>query len=397
MIKNTLFILLVLILWSCKKESKTTEPNEKIATVIVNIKNAENQNFVLSILGEDFENRLSSQVKNEQLIFEVPYAYSDLAWIESQYNLDSVQNIRNIIPVLLENDTISITANFLKDSIQYTETEFYPYYTFKNIDFKKGAKNITLETATDQLYALNEGIIYSNDVLDSLNRTVFPKIRKEGLALFTNEFRDFDTRIKAELFSTMLDFFSFSPEYLNEDETNEINRLYGDLSTIKESYAYRFKMIEDQISRINEYGNEQQLSFTDFNLIDDENQKVSLRQVANKNKYTVLYFWFSGCGPCRNFNKKMNKDLTEQLTEKGIEVVSISTDFDKTRWENATATDSIFWRNFYGGNIKDDIEIAYKIQAYPTKVIVDSDLKVIDFKFINPNDLLALEHLADKK
>ncbi|GAB5538739.1 MAG: hypothetical protein Salg2KO_08420 [Salibacteraceae bacterium] len=48
-------------------------------------------------------------------------------------------------------------------------------------------------------------------------------------------------------------------------------------------------------------------------------------------KYTVLYFWDSGCGHCKKVTPKL-KDLYEEYHDKGIEVYAVGTEFENKDW-----------------------------------------------------------------
>jgi thiol-disulfide isomerase/thioredoxin len=148
--------------------------------------------------------------------------------------------------------------------------------------------------------------------------------------------------------------------------------------------------MEYKLWRINNYGQEEKLSFTNFELLNLANESIVLRDLLQDNDYIVLYFWFAGCGPCRAFNEKITEKLINELRQNKIELISIGTDFNKSSWQKASEQDAIFWRNLYGGHVKDDIEIAYRIRGYPTKVIFNKKLELVDFKFIRPEELLEL-------
>jgi len=384
------FILIISLCLGCNIKKVDDIQEESTSTVVVKMTDADNHRLVLSIQGEDFENKITRKVKNGQAIFNVPYEYSDIAWIESEYNLNNINGNRTYIQVLLENDTIVVQSDLVKDSIQYAENEFVPFYVFDKIRFNKGTKNNVLRDATEKLFKPSKDIVYSFETLDSLNNIVFPSIRKKALDLFKNEFNSIDQRIKADLLNKMLDFHSFNPAYLNESERKSINNIYNSFSNIKQTYDYRYKILEHQIEEINNYNNEDHLSFVDFNLIDIENNSVSLNNIVKTNDYTVLYFWFSNCGPCRRFNARIDKSLIQELRDKKVEIISINTDFNKHWWKKATEQDDIFWGNLYGGHIRDDIEISYRINGYPTKVIFNKAYELVDYKFLNPDELLGI-------
>lgn len=394
---NLVYLLIGISLYSCNSKNENQVGDQKNKSmVIVEIANAESEKLALSIQGGDYENRKTQKIENGKAIFEVEFFDSDVVWIESVYNIENINGPRWFIPILLDNDTIVVKSKLIRDSVQISETEFEKYYAFREIEFKRSNLNINYKENSKKLFdlAIKEPIGY--DQFDSLNKKVFPMQRIKMINLFENEFSNLNQRIQLELLDDMLNFSAFEPEYLNDENREEINLIYYNLSDLTKSANYRLKKVEFLLSNINNYGKENQLTFKNFNLIDIYENKVDLQNIVKQNELTVFYFWFSSCGPCRSFNENINNDIIKELNENDIEFVSINTDINKEYWKKASKQDNIFWQNLYGGNLRDDIEIEYGFKGYPFKVIFNRNLELIDFNISKPKDLLELIKLKKR-
>jgi len=105
---------------------------------------------------------------------------------------------------------------------------------------------------------------------------------------------------------------------------------------------------------------------------------------ALKGKYVLLDFWGSWCGPCRQSHPHL-KSLYEKYKSKGFEIVGIAqeqgSDLGKSRksWLNAIEVDGIDWIQVLNNEDvqKFDVVKAYGVTAFPTKVLLDREGKII--------------------
>ena len=221
-----------------------------------------------------------------------------------------------------------------------------------------------------------------------MNRIVIPQRRKKFEELFVS-FKDSIGYPYVQV--KLLENFSKSALYDKDD-------MY--LTPVQKRFILeQFKSIEPNLYRHSEkpfwtsyfsnFVSKDELSFHDFELLSSDQQKLKLSTIVKKNKYTVLYFWWSGCVPCRVFiNKERNN--YNLLKQKNIEFVSINVDDMKYKWRNASQKDKIPWINLYSGN-NSPIIPSYQVEAYPTKIIFNNQLEIIDVSFISLKDLLKLQ------
>lgn len=63
-----------------------------------------------------------------------------------------------------------------------------------------------------------------------------------------------------------------------------------------------------------------------------------------KAKYTVLYFWDSGCGHCKKVTPKL-KEFYLEYKDKGIEVYAVGTEFENEEWKKYIRKNGLEWIN----------------------------------------------------
>ena len=94
-----------------------------------------------------------------------------------------------------------------------------------------------------------------------------------------------------------------------------------------------------------------------------------------KNKYVVLDFWGSWCGPCIEDIPRM-KEYYNKYNEE-MEFVSIACDDSKSAWENSIKKNQIEWTNVLNDPKLNDIRTMYAIHVFPTKIIIDKEGKIL--------------------
>ena len=117
--------------------------------------------------------------------------------------------------------------------------------------------------------------------------------------------------------------------------------------------------------------------FIDFTMNTPEGEAVKLSDFIAKNKYTLIDFWASWCGPCRaempNVVKAYNK-----YKAKGFGIVGVSLDRDAEAWKKSIKDLKITWPQM--SDLKAwDCEGAklYGVRAIPATVLVDQEGTII--------------------
>lgn len=110
-------------------------------------------------------------------------------------------------------------------------------------------------------------------------------------------------------------------------------------------------------------------------------------------KYVLLDFWGSWCSPCRASHPHL-KELYSHYKEKGFEIIGIASEGSNSErarkdWNQAIAEDKIDWIHILNDEGKDESDVVqlYSISAFPTKVLLDKEGKIIYRGVGNTSDL----------
>ncbi|WP_379091720.1 redoxin domain-containing protein [Pedobacter sp. UC225_65] len=116
--------------------------------------------------------------------------------------------------------------------------------------------------------------------------------------------------------------------------------------------------------------------FIDFNYADVNDKKFTLNSVKGKNG-TLIVFWASWCGPCREEIPEL-KEYYKTYADKGIAIVSISADHDINSWKKALKEEKMPWPNLNSlpGNFK-EITAKYNVSAIPAMFLLDKENKIV--------------------
>ena len=118
-------------------------------------------------------------------------------------------------------------------------------------------------------------------------------------------------------------------------------------------------------------------SITDFTQKGLDGNDVSLMEEIKKNKITVIDFWASWCGPCRQEMPFMLQ-LYEQLHAKGLGFIGISLDNEETAWKQATETLGVKWPQM--SDLKgweNEIAQYFNVTSIPHTIVVDQQGKIL--------------------
>lgn len=124
----------------------------------------------------------------------------------------------------------------------------------------------------------------------------------------------------------------------------------------------------------------------DFTLTDRDGSKKTSTDVIKGNKYVLIDFWASWCSPCRKEIPNL-KALYAKYHDKGLQIISISTDRKAADWEKALAAEKLPWINYR--DVDESISAIFKVNSIPAIFLVDGNGVLVD-------DGLRGESLASK-
>lgn len=178
--------------------------------------------------------------------------------------------------------------------------------------------------------------------------------------------------------------FNFSPIIYDQSITAAIvQKAFNQFSErIKNSEygIYIRKDVDDKVSQEMQMANPPYavgMKFPYFELVDHQNKMIKNNVAFGK--YTLIDFWATWCGPCRQ--ETPNLLLAEgKFKTKGFKVVAISIDesSDQKKWLEVIESDKMRpFINLFNGNDKSGLAKELKIVAIPANFLIDSEGRIV--------------------
>lgn len=112
-------------------------------------------------------------------------------------------------------------------------------------------------------------------------------------------------------------------------------------------------------------------------LTDMNRDRVSMADEIAKNKITIIDFWASWCGPCRQEMPLVVK-LYENHKEQGLGIIGISLDEDYKAWAEAVKEMNMAWPQFSDLRGWDDYAARqFGVTAIPHTMVVDQQGNIL--------------------
>lgn len=118
--------------------------------------------------------------------------------------------------------------------------------------------------------------------------------------------------------------------------------------------------------------------FTDFSMPDPEGNMVKLSDIIAKNKFTLIDFWASWCGPCRREMPNVVAAYKE-YNKKGFGIVGVSLDNDAEKWKAAIKEMNMTWNHM--SDVKGwqcEGAALYGVNSIPATVLVAQDGTIVE-------------------
>jgi thiol-disulfide isomerase/thioredoxin len=119
------------------------------------------------------------------------------------------------------------------------------------------------------------------------------------------------------------------------------------------------------------------MTIKDFKQSGLDGTELSLKGEVAKNKITVIDFWASWCGPCRQEMPFM-LELYGKYKDKGLGIIGISLDEDSDAWKAATQQLNIPWPQM--SDLKgweNAIAQHFCVTSIPHTIVVDQHGKIL--------------------
>lgn len=116
-------------------------------------------------------------------------------------------------------------------------------------------------------------------------------------------------------------------------------------------------------------------SYTDFAVLDTDGKEVKLSGLLDSNKYTLIDFWASWCGPCRAAIPHV-KELHKKYSDK-LNVLSVSLDSDEKPWRKAMEKEQMEWKQLWADKERvNGVQDPYQIKGIPFLLVIDPSGKI---------------------
>ena len=116
---------------------------------------------------------------------------------------------------------------------------------------------------------------------------------------------------------------------------------------------------------------------SDFSLPTPDGKPLSIMSEVKKNKLTIIDFWASWCGPCRQDMPAMVA-LYGELRDRGLGIVGISLDSDADAWITATRQLGISWPQMSDLKGWDNAAaVMFNITSIPHTIVVNQQGRIL--------------------
>ena len=128
-------------------------------------------------------------------------------------------------------------------------------------------------------------------------------------------------------------------------------------------------------------GSETANYYIDMEFPDVDGNLISLSSVVNNpaNRYVLLDFWATWCGPCRESIPRL-KDLYAKYHAKGLEIYSVSEDQNEKNWKTFLPESEMVWvnvRDVNAGRKNSKVWSDYALSGIPTFLLIDGQTGAI--------------------
>ena len=199
-------------------------------------------------------------------------------------------------------------------------------------------------------------------------------------AYYANDSVKYD-EVNAQMLAIWDEYHNYQFEYIrNHPESYVTHYILDDLKTdIELTKVQEFADIlvgesvyRDNVNKFIESNMRVALGqpFMDFTLQTKDGEAINLAEIIKNNKVTLIDFWASWCGPCRNENPVV-KAAYEKYHAKGLEIIGVSVDRNEDKWLQAVEEDALPYIQVR--DAEGDVSNNYAVIYIPSNFLYDQN------------------------
>lgn len=250
-----------------------------------------------------------------------------------------------------------------------------------NIKETPGASRVGGTLCNDQWQQLNDSVmsigmeinriaehVYGNNLNQEEQQQAMAKIEKLNQRFADVVIKKAERNIDNEFGYFLLTYY---PEEIIDNETR--SRL---IQLLPDAMKQR-PAIQDILSEIKSIAASSDMTLTPFSLPSLDGTELDIMSVVKQNRITIIDFWASWCGPCRQEMPFM-VELYQNYHERGLGIVGVSLDSNHDAWQQATKQLGIVWPQMSDLKGWDNAAAQmFHVNSIPHTIVVNNNGKIL--------------------
>ena len=342
--RNIVWILIIALgLASCTKKN---------FHVNVSLQNADNNTMVY----------LRKVVDHKTVVIDSAYFHNETATLKAPFDdiqllyTLKIKDMRGSMNLFPENSDIAVVGDITNpQAVEILGNDAQSLYNV----YTKGLNEYHLQMI--DLYSQMDEAYNNNDTI------LMEQLNEQGNALMEQQ-KEYTHQFIEDHKDHFIGHFILDEQ--KQDYPVEALKEFVALFTTESLYS---KDIEDYIAKMENVSVGK--PFLDFTLKTVDDEEVTLSEYIQGNKLTLVDFWASWCGPCRQENPVV---LAAYNTyhEKGFNVLGVSVDQNSEDWQKAVAEDQLPWTHVC--DTDGQVSEMYLIYYIPSNLLLDENGIIVE-------------------